>query len=174
MDQKENLITAFQERADMQTHIMFKDLRDHTSHKLLLVVHFLVRLLQTMPLAQGVIFFMAASVTLGTLAYSNLEIISQVTKGVSLVFVIGVGSLTLWLSHYDRRRTRNVVDVGVVMLMLTNALYLFKMDAYLFGLFHDVSAIILILALFFSVARSFYQRHPELRPPGDRRGKPSC
>jgi len=146
-------------------------LLDALNRCLLRLVVSLVSLIQRMPIAQGVIVFMAGSLSLGTLAYSNIAIIAMVTRGISFLLVLGVGSLTLWLLHYDRRRSRNIVEVGVVMLMITNFAYLFKVDLMVFGLFQDITAIILSLALFFSVAHNAYQRHPELRPLEDRRGR---
>lgn len=129
----------------------------------------LVDTLQEMPLAQGVIIFMAFSMVLGTLAYSNIEIIAQVTRGITLFIVMSVGALTLWLLALDRRKSKNVLELAVVLLMLTNIMYLFQVDLVVFGLLHDVTSSLIILSLFFTVAHGVYKSHPELRYRDNRR-----
>lgn len=123
----------------------------------------LVVALYKMPLAQGVIVFMAFSILLGTLTRSNIEIIATVTQGIAFFTVMLVGSLTLWLLQHDRRKQRHVLEVAVMLLMITNVMYLLDLSPLAKNFLYDVMSVVLACALFLAVAHGFYETHPELQ-----------
>lgn len=126
------------------------------------VVCLMVDVLQNMPLAQGVLVILALSVVLGTFAYSGLELISQVMRIFTTVTVLGIGSLTLWILQYDRRKTRNIIRLGVVLLMATNVVYLMDIDLVSYRVLQDLTAMVMVVTLFLSAAHGFYVEHPKL------------
>lgn len=129
---------------------------DHWARRLLTIV-------AGMPLAEGVIVIMAATLTIGSFAYNNMKVIAIVTQSISVLVVASVGSLTLWLLKHDRRKDRKVLEVAVLVLMAYHFLYLVEVSHFVLGFAFNVVSTVIMLALFFASARGVYEAHPEVK-----------
>lgn len=112
------------------------------------VADWLYDFLRLMPLPQGILTSLGISLGVGYLGivYPEVTVMVSSAVGTSTVFVFG--TLTLWLLRGDRRKDRWVLAVGIILMMLSNLVYIMDYNKDIFVILHNCSIIVIMLFLF--------------------------
>ena len=107
-----------------------------------------IQLIEEMPFGQGVIVTMFLGVLMGTMAFQHVETVVTITKLMSLLTVFGLGSWTIYLLQYDRRKEKQMLTVGILMIMVANIMYFVDYQKDIFLILHNGATIVIMLFLF--------------------------
>jgi len=122
-------------------------------------LHKLIHYLEMMPVAQGSIISVVVGITIGSIAFDDVQTAAFVSTWLVALMSIILGPITIWLIRRDQRKEKEFLTGSVIMLMIVSLLQLgFIGSESAVELLRNISLMMMFFSIFMMTVHGYSER----------------